>query len=650
VPSHTASRSFLISVCFRSYLYWVCAAACVAFFCVFVMPRAFSQSQLPYMNSGPNSAFAQVDFSQVYMGTQVWDQNSINSGAVSMLDMSAPQNAVQEFNRGADFLKAQDFKEATRHLQKALEIYPKFVSARIALGLAYLDQQDPRAKEEFQSAAALDDRFPSPFVNLGVLALEAGDFATAESNLTKAASLLPGDPKILTALAFAENGDHKYQDALQTVARVHARRHHEMANVHYIGAAAAMALNDPETERRELNNLVTEDPANPLAPIARKNLERLAKGENPPTESPHELGIHEEPVVSYTRMVTFPNNDHLKAELKAVSEQPDGDSCESCGVASIEPSPSAAEAIGEHTSDTSPTFATWQKEFTIHQAVDETALFFSVSSHGHMINDLSLDDIRIRDDNKAPDKILQFVPQSKLPLRLALLIDSSDSVRARVQFERQAAKKFLRKVLNGQSDLAFVAGFNNEVFVTQDFTRDALALDNGIDMLGNGGNGTAMFDAVYYACWKLAAFPDEGRVAKVLVILTDGEDNSSHRSLKQAIEEAEAAGVTVYTIGTSEMPEVHTDANNILKVLGERTGGGSIFPGDLYALDHYLNKLPDVIRSRYLVAYKPAGFEPDGKYRPIQVKAEKDGHHLHVNVRKGYYARIAARPALSARR
>ena len=647
---YTARRSFLSSVCFPPNTFWVCTAAfAIVGLLLFLTPRALSQSQLPYLNSGPHSAFAQVDFSQIYMDSQIWDQNSIDSGTISVLDMAAPANSVQEFNHGADSLKAQDFKEAIRHLQKALEIYPRFVSAHIALGLAYLDERDPRAKEEFQNAAKLDDRFPSPFVNLGVLALEGGDFATAESNLTKAASLLPGDAKILTALAFAENGDQKYQDALQTVQRVHARQHRGMANVHYIGAAAAMALNDPETERRELNTLVSEDPANPLAPIARKNLERLANGETP-TESAHALSIQLEPVVSYTRMVTFPNSEHLKSELKAVSEQPDADSCDSCSIASIEPAPSAAESSDGRLLKAPPTFATWQKEFTIHQAVDETALFFSVSSHGHMVNDLSLDDIRIRDDNKAPDRILQFIPQSKLPLRLALLIDSSDSVRRRVQFEQQAAKKFLRKVLTGASDLAFVAGFNDEVFVTQDFTRDTLALDNGIDKLGNGGNGTAMFDAVYYASWKLAAFPDEGRVAKVLVILTDGEDNSSHRSLKQIIEEAEAAGVTVYTIGTSQMPEVHTDANNILKVLGERTGGGSIFPGDLSELDHYLNQLPDVIRSRYLVAYKPADFEPDGKYRPIQVKAEKDGHHLHVKVRKGYYARLADRPALSPAR
>ena len=101
-------------------------------------------------------------------------------------------------------------------------------------------------------------------------------------------------------------------------------------------------------------------------------------------------------------------------------------------------------------------------------------------------------------------------------------------------------------MLNGTSDLGFVEGFSDETLITQDFTAASADLGKGIDMLTNGG-GTALFDAVSLACWKLAAYPEQERVARVLVVLSDGEDNSSHRSLKQAIQDAEAAGVTVYT-------------------------------------------------------------------------------------------------------
>jgi VWFA-related protein len=279
--------------------------------------------------------------------------------------------------------------------------------------------------------------------------------------------------------------------------------------------------------------------------------------------------------------------------------------------------------------------------FTIRQAVDETALFLAVSERGKMVNNLSLSDIRIRDDNKAPERILQFLPQSQLPLRLAVLVDTSGSVENRISFEKSAAKTFLKKVLSPQSDLGFVAGFDTEVSVTQDFTGNAAALDQGIDELGPHGEGTALFDAVHFACWKLGAYPDQGRVARVLVLLSDGEDNDSHRSLKQSIEAAEASGITVYTINTSLSSDLDSDANKVMRVIAERSGGESTYARSLADLEHYFQQLSEAIRNRYLIAYKPADFVPNGSYRRLKVTAERDGRRLHVHVRKGYFARVA---------
>ncbi len=144
-----------------------------------------------------------------------------------------------------------------------------------------------------------------------------------------------------------------------------------------------------------------------------------------------------------------------------------------------------------------------------------------------------------------------------------------------------------------------------------------------------------------FGCWKLAAYPDQQRVAKVLVVLTDGEDNSSHRSLRQALEIAEASGVTIYTLSTSERANYKTDAGQILQAMAEHSGGDALFPGTLRALDRYLDKLPEVIRNRYLIAYRAANFTADGRYRKVHIKAAKDGKNLRVNVRRGYYARLA---------
>jgi VWFA-related protein len=286
-------------------------------------------------------------------------------------------------------------------------------------------------------------------------------------------------------------------------------------------------------------------------------------------------------------------------------------------------------------SPTLPDPAAW----TIRTNVDQVTLFFTVSSHGHMVNDLEQSNFRILDDNKPPKKIEQFAPQSKLPLRLALLVDTSGSVQDRFSFEKHAATKFVEKMLSGASDLAFIAGFSHEITVTQDFSSEPKDLGRGIEKLANGG-GTALFDAVSFASRKLAAYPDGEQVARVLVILSDGEDNSSHSSLKQSIQAAEGTGVTIYTISTREERGDESDADRVLEVLAERTGGEVMFPGNILTLGKSFNKLHDLIRSRYFVAYKPADFQPNGSYRTINVIAEKDGKRLEVRARKGYHARL----------
>ena len=132
-------------------------------------PVALAQ-QLPYMNADPTSVFAQIDFARMISDGPAWGETQRNrqttlldSGVVSALDLQAPDKAIKEFKQGTSELKAQDSKSAIRAFQRAVKIYPDFVSAHNALGLAYLDQQDPRAREEFETAAKLDDRFPGAF-------------------------------------------------------------------------------------------------------------------------------------------------------------------------------------------------------------------------------------------------------------------------------------------------------------------------------------------------------------------------------------------------------------------------------------------------------------------------------------------------------
>jgi len=589
-----------------------------------------------------------MDFAQMYLDQinrrtdksehqRKQDKELIDSGVLSALDLEAPNKAVEEYNQGISLMKAQHSKEAIKHLQRAIDAYPKFVSAHISLGLAYVDQEDtPHARGEFETAAKLDAKFPGSFVNLGMVALSMNDFATAQPELEKAASLRPKDAKILSSLAYAQNGTHQFENVLETAKRVHALDHKGMAKVHYVAASAAMSLKDFDAMERELNFFLSEDPTNAFAPVARQNLAalthnkavRAARAASPPQATT---------LVASLRPESFPNSERLKAQLSAVGDESDAGACEDCGM----PGDTSSAAEAGVAANVPPVPSSRSGAWTIRQSVDEVTMFFSVSSHGHMVNDLQQSDIRILDDNKPPEKIVQFAPQSKLPLRLALLVDTSGSVVDRFSFEKRAAEKFVEKMLNGSSDLGFIAGFSHETTVTQDFTGDPGELGKGIEKLANGG-GTALFDAVLLACRKLAAYPENERVARVLVILSDGEDNSSHSSLKQSIQAAERAGVTVYSVSTREDRGDKTDADRVLEVLAERSGGEAMFPGDMMTLSKSFDKLHDLIRSRYFVAYKPANFQPNGSYRAISVIAEKDGNRLQVRARKGYHARLEA--------
>lgn len=598
---------------------------------------------------------AGIDFAQFYLDQQNRSAKEkekkeqerkqlIESGVLSALDLAAPNKAIQQYNRANTFLKEQNSKEAIFHLQKAIAYYPQFVAAHMGLGLAYLDQEDMgRAQNEFETAARLDDKFARSFLSLGRLELAKSDPMTAKVNLEKAASLRPNDPIILSVLAYAEQENHDYRQVLDICNRVHALDHKGMANVHYIAAAAAESLKDPDVMERELKVFVSEDPTNAFAPAARKNLAILAHN----LEVRNQLAKAGQAVVVVSdaprpRTKTNPNNDRLREQLRALAPETANGECDDCAKSLEFPAATAEAAVHlpslvpDQPNDPS---GVW----TIRKNVDQVTLFFAVSSHGHLINELKRSDFQISDDNKPPEKVLEFAPQSKLPLRVALLVDTSGSVHDRFSFEKHAATNFIQRILTNSSDLGFIAGFSNQAIVTQDFTSDPAQLANGIDKLTNDG-GTALFDAVSFACWKLAEYPDGDRVANVLVVLSDGEDNSSHTSLKQTIQTEEKTGVTVYTISTREDIGDKTDADKVLEVLAERSGGEAMFPRDAPTLGKSFDQLRDLIRSRYFIAYKPANLQPDGRYRTIRIAATKDGQHLKVLARKGYYARLELKP------
>jgi Ca-activated chloride channel homolog len=164
-------------------------------------------------------------------------------------------------------------------------------------------------------------------------------------------------------------------------------------------------------------------------------------------------------------------------------------------------------------------------EFRIGVQVDLVDLIFTATDkHGHFIKDLRKDDVRLLDEGKPPQRVEAFESETGLPLRVGLLIDSSNSIRDRFRFEQDAAVEFLHQVVRPKSDQAFVVGFDSLSDLTQDYTDNTDALARGVRVLRPGG-GTALHDAVLQASEKLASATIRGPARRAIILLSDGDDN-----------------------------------------------------------------------------------------------------------------------------
>jgi Ca-activated chloride channel family protein len=273
---------------------------------------------------------------------------------------------------------------------------------------------------------------------------------------------------------------------------------------------------------------------------------------------------------------------------------------------------------------------------TIKKTVDEVNVIFTVTDkHGHFVKDLKKSDFKVIDDNKPATQIVNFSSETNLPLRVGLLVDASNSIRDRFRFEQEAAIEFLNQIIRPHSDRAFVIGFDTTAEITQDFTDDTSMLSHGVRMLRPGG-GTAMYDALYFACRdKLMKAGSDTAVRKAIILISDGNDNQSRVTREEAIEMAQKAEVIVYTISTN-VSGVKERGDRVLERISEATGGRAFFPFKIQDVADAFSAIQDELRSQYALAYKPADFRADGRFRSIDIVADKK--NLHIRARKGYFA------------
>src|SRR6204780_685537 len=305
-----------------------------------------------------------------------------------------------------------------------------------------------------------------------------------------------------------------------------------------------------------------------------------------------------------------------------------------------------------------PSGTSAQNPGRIPQTVSLVDVLFTVlNRRNKLVPDLEKDDFKIWDD-KTPQSIRYFSKQTDLPLRIGLLMDTSNSIRDRLKFEQDAATSFLFSVLRRNKDQALVMTFDDEPSVLQGFTDDAGRLRDEIVKTRAGG-GTAVYDAIYTACEKELSHPPRPPgdqpdvVRRVMIVISDGDDNLSTHTRAEAIEMAQRYSVVIYTISTSTQwiqlsqtdpdkmgnRKTHlTEGDQILQDLADETGGRAFFPYHVDDLDQSFQDIGDELRNQYSIAYIPTNYILDGRYHRIRIEVpEHKGYQ--VRARRGYFAK-----------
>jgi Ca-activated chloride channel homolog len=273
---------------------------------------------------------------------------------------------------------------------------------------------------------------------------------------------------------------------------------------------------------------------------------------------------------------------------------------------------------------------------TIVVDVTRVNVLYTVTDRkGRFITDLEKTDFEVR-EGKREQEILEFARETDLPLRLAVLIDSSNSIRGSFRFLQDAALQFVQSVVRQGQDRATVLSFDTVPQFVTDLTDNMPTLEKGIRGLRPGG-GTALYDAIALSCEeKLIQDQPRHKFRRALILLSDGEDTLSHNSRDQALEMAHKADAVIFAISTN-VTRMPSDGDKVLKYLAAETGGTTFFPFKVEDLTQSFENIANEMRHQYSVLYSPNPLRADGLYHEVEVrmKAKKD---FIVRARKGYYA------------
>ena len=294
----------------------------------------------------------------------------------------------------------------------------------------------------------------------------------------------------------------------------------------------------------------------------------------------------------------------------------------------------AAWAQENGTAEFEPVYA-GQESDIIKIDVARVPLLFTVTDRrNRFITDLGREDFKVFDDGWEQE-IREFDRESDLPLRIGVILDTSNSIRARFKFEQEAAIEFLQGVLAEEHDRAFLVSFDTRAELIVDYTNNIDDLADGVRRLRAGG-GTALYDAIYYACRdKLPEDQPKEQFRRALVVIGDGEDNRSTVTREDALEMAHKAETVVYTISTNRTGTAES-GDKTLRRFARETGGVAFHPFQARDLQQSFANIANELRHQYFILYSPSQFVNDGSFHTVEVRTRH--RNATVRVRRGYYA------------
>ena len=253
------------------------------------------------------------------------------------------------------------------------------------------------------------------------------------------------------------------------------------------------------------------------------------------------------------------------------------------------------------------------------------------------VTDLEQDEFSVFEDGVKQD--VTFFTKTNLPIALALLLDTSASMDAKLKTAQEAAIGFVRRLR--PQDLAEVIDFDSRPTILAPFTDNASELEQAIRKTSAGGS-TALFNAVYIALDQLkrivARNVEEIR-RRAIVVLSDGEDTSSLLPYEEVLDRAKRSETAIYSIGLRNPDPIENrgfkEAEFELRQLAQETGGRAFFPSQIGELAKIYDQISDELSSQYTLGYTSKNARRDGAWRRVVVRI--NGKQMTARTKQGYF-------------